>query len=161
MADTRPSEQERGIFRREVFDYQRRRAFGEPVDMRPLSPLWSLAPASALIALCASLKLLTYQPALPAQVRVDPEGRTGLVSIVNQADLLRELQPGGELRFELDHRTYSMQILERATAPCGPAVQCLEVKGRFEDQSAGAQLGGGAMATLRLPPRSLLAGWKR
>jgi hypothetical protein len=161
MADTRSSEQERGLFRPEVFDYQRRRAFGEPVDIRPLSPLWCLVPASALIALCASLSLLTYQPSLAAQVSADPEGQTGRVSMVNQADLLGELRPGGELRFEVDHRPYSMQILERGTAPCGPAMQCLEVKGRFLDQSAGAQLGAGATATLRLPPRSLLAGWKR
>lgn len=62
------------LFRAEVAEYQRKRAMGRPIDLRPIAFVWSLPCFFAAVLLAYAVASTEYAPSIDAQVIARPAG---------------------------------------------------------------------------------------
>ncbi|WP_375744939.1 hypothetical protein NR800_09135 [Corallococcus interemptor] len=152
-------DEERGLYRPEVIAYQKRRAFGEPIDSRPLAPGWGLVPMGAIALLGWLCLSVTYQPRLEASFV--PQGReaVAVLSIRDRPELLADLRSGAEVDFQLKDsgRAHRLRVLEVRDGGCQPPKRCMRIEGELmtSESPRVEVLTGPSEAVVLLPSRPL------
>jgi hypothetical protein len=144
--------------------YQRnRRAYGDPIDTRPLSGWWCLAPLAALVVLGNLVSRAEYRPRLQARLTVAAGEGSGVRLLMRQDDLSRSLRAGQELEGERGNREpLALRVTAATPSDCGLGA-CLEVAAVvLPSGTEEATLSPEAeLIDVRLPARSLLSIWRK
>jgi hypothetical protein len=151
---------ERALYRPEVFRYQRGLAFEEPVDERALPLLWCLVPAALLAVVYGLFAAATYQPRAVGTASVGADAATVLLSVPGGDEALEALRPADRLTISFGGvpGTHRMVVGQVRSVPCGAVHVCVELHGRVEDPpgSLAAMTGRQVPAEVRLAPRALV-----
>ena len=159
MSDTPRVSIERSIFRQEVFEYQRSRSLGRPVDERSISGLWCVATLAALALVYGLFATATYAPRLAGHGWANGDGAVR-VSVSERTELLRPIEAGSEVTLLDDTGApgQRMRITGKTTKQCASGSECVELEGVVDGASPGltAEGEGGVQLHVVLPARSIL-----